>query len=664
MIRLHRIALSWPDGYRLEIECQKTKAGPPLEHSLPINGYESANLEDPSSTAIFTPLSYEDDPEGLYESIRLQENTDYFLSISLPGTISEISQRWEQSKSPATGWPFVNPRLSRSLKLGRSRYWQQEILRGAPVVTIGASINFASFVGVVDLSFDENHRFAAEVATSKLDYFKDFKSLLGDISEDIVELILEVDNVAGLRFEAAEPREVAPSVLLFHLRRLMAPDALPLAVETIIRNPQTQLVESTKLIHPSHAANIDPAEVVNLAPVLPYNEWGPAADLFLGWSPLLLPEKEKTDILDTPENRYVKNFLTDLSNTCHWLKDVLIKAGKVSSGREVHYWEEMVDDWLGWQSWKEVGPLSHIPSNSQVLLRRSGYREILEASISLQYGLSLPWERGLEIAGALGDIRPIYELYEYWCFFALRKVLRNICGHEADKPGSFYESSKKSLHINLRKGRASRLRFTYSAGSNKARVSLFYNRLFNRNQFLKGKDGSYSTAFRPDFSILVAVGRQKHWLHFDAKYSLNLEEWKRQIGSSRAPAAGEERDADNAAVGGSEVFAADEVEQVEDLELYNKRDLYKMHTYRDAILKTRGTYILFPSTITDSIVYVRHPDTAYREKFTIPSIGAFPLTPQFKDDQMASLVSFLNRVFSEFTQSTSQYAEEDGLHRA
>ena len=52
---------------------------------------------------------------------------------------------------------------------------------------------------------------------------------------------------------------------------------------------------------------------------------------------------------------------------------------------------------------------------------------------------------------------------------------------------------------------------------------------------------------------------------------------------------------------------------------YIDGDLYKMHTYKDAILKTEGAYVFYPGNKCEIF--------RVSENETIPSVGAFPLTP-------------------------------------
>ena len=69
---------------------------------------------------------------------------------------------------------------------------------------------------------------------------------------------------------------------------------------------------------------------------------------------------------------------------------------------------------------------------------------------------------------------------------------------------------------------------------------------------------------------------------------------------------------------------------------YKDGDIYKMHTYKDAILRSEGAYILYPG---DSSKVFRGVED---EK--IPSVGAFPLTPGKLGEEENELASFIKAV--------------------
>jgi hypothetical protein len=85
--------------------------------------------------------------------------------------------------------------------------------------------------------------------------------------------------------------------------------------------------------------------------------------------------------------------------------------------------------------------------------------------------------------------------------------------------------------------------------------------------------------------------------------------------------------------------------------LYRREDLFKMHTYRDEILSTRGAYILFPGDGVGMRMegktqnfFIRHP-SAFRgpAAHSFPSVGAFDLCPGRDGTQSPVLKKFLNR---------------------
>ena len=70
---------------------------------------------------------------------------------------------------------------------------------------------------------------------------------------------------------------------------------------------------------------------------------------------------------------------------------------------------------------------------------------------------------------------------------------------------------------------------------------------------------------------------------------------------------------------------------------YKAGDIYKMHTYKDAILETRGAYIFYPGD--------KNKIFRVDEDKEIPSVGAFPLTPGKEGKEEEELEDFLNAVF-------------------
>ena len=126
---------------------------------------------------------------------------------------------------------------------------------------------------------------------------------------------------------------------------------------------------------------------------------------------------------------------------------------------------------------------------------------------------------------------------------------------------------------------------------------------------------------------------QLSYLHFDAKYRIEKI---------------------------TELFGSDEsVEQELDEEqtigkstnTYKRADLYKMHTYNEAIKKTVGSYVLYPGTDSGA--------TFKRYHELLPGVGAFSLRPKLINDEIIvlgeeSLASFLSDVFKHQSSKFSQ----------
>lgn len=147
--------------------------------------------------------------------------------------------------------------------------------------------------------------------------------------------------------------------------------------------------------------------------------------------------------------------------------------------------------------WREVGALTQIPANSQTLLRKRGYKDLLRYDLSLRMAMDLAWNDGAQLSDGLsGDIRPVNQIYEYWCFFCLREILLSLCTEVGG--GNFLTVSKDGLKVRLTKGARSECRFEFT-GTNGARVlvSLFFNRRFRRPKTPQSAwEGSYTVSTR------------------------------------------------------------------------------------------------------------------------------------------------------------------------
>ena len=74
---------------------------------------------------------------------------------------------------------------------------------------------------------------------------------------------------------------------------------------------------------------------------------------------------------------------------------------------------------MGHPIFADLGPLHHLPLASQVLLRRDGYREMLDLWRRFHQArrpLFAPLQHAM-------DVRDVATLYEFWVFFALMEEI-------------------------------------------------------------------------------------------------------------------------------------------------------------------------------------------------------------------------------------------------
>ena len=632
-IALHSVSIRYASGALLEIEWTSGVAG---QDVVLQNGFsfERCTLETQPGINAFGdifPIAWRPERYALFEPLQLREETEYAIDVTLPGSIAGHSQRWEDDHS----WPLRG--LEKVYSSDPPRRWREE---GGHIV-IGGRLNFRSYAGVAEFRLSTQDVLRVEVAPKKLAYFDDFRELLESVASEFVELVLQLDAPTSAPFGLTDVRARRSLVLLFHLRRIFADSALPAAIDQILNRPHSSLKtrdrsESLVGVYPEDAYQI--TERGELFDVV---RGGLLARLFGGFTPRELLVRHRVETADTAENRYVKNFLEVIRQDLDELAESLRKA-ESHALNEVFDWRTTVDDWLSDPLWRDVERLQGIPTNSQVLQRRTGYRDVLAADASLQAGIEIPWKRGEELADGLdGTLRPVSELYQYWCFFILRRLIASLCDAVGKEKGELIVEAANTLELQLRAGFESRIEFLYTTGDGgAAKVTLFYNKTFAVRSANDQWDGSYAGEYVPDYSLMISLAKDLgpvvHWLHFDAKYRLSIRPGMQSVATEGIS-----------------------VEPVPSVDILPRPDtLEQMHAYRDALLGSRGAFVLYPG---DDIrqVFVRQPRSS-RQK-GLPAVGAFPLRPGGPGAQQEELRAFLKQALETVASAQGPYQEETGF---
>jgi hypothetical protein len=274
--------------------------------------------------------------------------------------------------------------------------------------------------------------------------------------------------------------------------------------------------------------------------------------------------------LDTPENRFVRHFVRQLVVAA----EVLVSQPwwhKVEPGRNAQI--QAITDSLRrtyhHPMFDDVGPMHHLPLSSQVLLRREGYRTLLTLWRLFHRARRPLFARCRQAI----EVRDIATLYEVWAFFALIEEIQL----------ALDKKPQLELQTSAEHGLTWRARARFGGAG-----TLVYNRGFRQ-------PNSYSVSLRPDFSWKRGVRLE---VVLDAKFRLNrLPSW-------------DEEDSPQATA--------------------KRADLYKMHTYRDA-LGVRAAVAVYPGT--EGVFFHRQPgkdaSITLRDLLSghVSGIGAIPMKP-------------------------------------
>lgn len=583
-------------------------------------------------------ILFKNDPDGTFESIRLFEETDYQVVISLPFPKERCLEHRQQNNQEV--FPFSNPRLIDVIKVIAPSFWVEA---SSDTTKIVGFFNAGSYVGTVDLTFyDGFHQCSIDVMSAKIGYETEFKTLLSEITQYHINLAFDVETSAGVLLQGTSNQQPDLFTALFHLRRLMSSTELPDAVETVLQMPMQLLQMEEQWTQLGSPIDPKPSQIVKHLPRIKWREGGSLAGVFSGYTPDYLPTLARQETYDIPENRFVKAFLEELLDLLEQLRESCLRERRSRSLQEIQSWQEIVNDWLSSDLWREVGNLSTVPSNSQRLQRSTGYRDIYRANIELREALRLPWNEPEERrdSSPIGSLKPIYKLYEYWCYFVVRGILEELYG--ADLTGGRNLLVQRNNSVAMRLENASNAcRSVFQLPTPlEGQVYLFYNRKFLPQSEPEWGEwsGSYSVEFNPDISIAIQANGLTHWVSFDAKYRLERLWWITSSQSSQS-----------------------QLDDEKEMRDFKQTDLNKMHTYRDAILGTRGAYILFPGIPSEGDQlppYVRHKSPPNR-LLDVPSVGAFRLRPSSDLTQRNYLCSFIGALIGKLA-TTETYVEEYG----
>lgn len=472
-----------------------------------------------------------------------------------------------------------------------------------------ALVNFGDYVGLLDLAGG-----ICEIRSHKLDS-KGFDNLLLEISARIANLPFDVNSPTFVPFSRDVTDERDRLYQAFVYLRWAMWSSSPSLFEswaTISADPHRVLVREERRETPWDARGVTPRTLERIASHP--EDWveldsdSPLSSTALARAltddsgrahfPREVVEVIAEPTLDTPENRFARHFLS----TAHELVErFLVVLGQQSAvdldltadadklAQELRVMQQA-------PFLREVGDLRSFPAQSQVLQKRTGYRELLLHFHALSLASRYP------ISAA--DLTRIIEtksaslLYEYWCFFEMAEQIRRL----GLRPLHGVPVRGGEMSATLNEG----IKLVFEDG-----VELHYNRSFSRSNT---QWRSYSVTLRPD--IVLKVGDTLHL--FDAKF--RIDRWAVEDFEPDA-AANEAVENDDRAGRASAIW-------------WKNADIHKMHAYRDALgcdgANVATVRVLYPGT--QEVFYPSQPGG-------VEGVGAVPLMPGGRADELRSVVA-------------------------
>ena len=568
-----------------------------IQHFISLNNIPEVNEPDN-----LTPIQYCPDIGANFAKLMFLEETEYQILFESKDAKASFDVLHSLTKINENHFkPF-------RFELGDNKKYK-----------IAGTLNFRSYVGKSFLDVRKNNinsiKIPIEVRSKKIDYFNQYSAMIADLSQHSLSLIFEVNSPLYQEFELDSRQKETYYEDFMFLEYLFREDNLPSIFEYLSKNLHSQLKNHTETVPISFAANVNQNTLKNILS-RPNNLVEVNSDLEIvqklkGFIPMEIEQTKHEDIIDIPENRFFKYFLELIRDLIEKLlensKEGYINDKLLSFREEVEYY-------LSNKFFNHISTMEYVPFNSQILQKKEGYREIFQYFLMLEFSFRLSWN---EVNNQFkGFEKKLSELYEYWCYFKMLKVLNDL----SIKKISFedvFKINKDNWSISIKKGIGSRKKFKLLINDHKIDVELFYNLRFSDNP----KYRSYSLAFKPDYTLRIKIGDEFNYIHFDAKYRSELEivDFYEKIGS------------DNQLE--EEIDERDELEEKE--YVFKDGDIYKMHTYKDSILMTEGSYVLYPGNKTKQF---------FESDMIIPSVGAFSLTPGNEDFEENNLEIFIKEV--------------------
>ena len=537
------------------------------------------------------------DSSSFLSSLRLLENTKYSWAL-LSGTAGKpISEAKPHDKLSNLTWGSSNNKIGHE---GNS---------------IG-TFNFKNFLGSAVIRLDGETYVQVESTSLKIGYEDEYLRMLKDLTEEVLDQIVDIASITSAHLKAGSPANKENAFGKYILLKAALPlNRLKSSCAIIKSKTHTNLISSHKWL-PASAANgryamQDPISRMRWA----NSESGYPGDRRL--KPAEVLEDKRLESVDTPPNQFARFALRQFKDACELIHKKASRYGKIHAADAKAYAEEC-GRLLRLSPFKECADIRTIPFESQVLQKRPGYRELFRAWITSNIGLSIKELSSQGLLSPEAENRDAPKLYELWLISHLKKALKEI---SKDKMIIHEELPYKDKEqVKIFKSTSDPLCIVRSEKN--LLIALYYNRSFKA----KGKPGahnpSYSVELKPDYTIEILQPERS-----GETFVTDLESYIK-LRDASSPSRRPEAAGNTSYIHFDAKFRINNVRELseDDPTKAKPADIYKMHTYNEAIYGTVTSIILYPGKAPNE---KRGQEDAIYTKFTdlVPGVSALAVRP-------------------------------------
>ena len=536
---------------------------------------------------------------------------------------------------------------------GDYHFKEHELIRPSKSSPSRGWIKTGIHVGSLTLTVTNDADFVAEVSfevrSVKMDYRKDYKTMLHDITSHFTDLVMMQGAPVTQRFEVDVNEDSRTLYQQFaFMKSLVDSEEFEGALNKILYNPihkWTGTIIEKDICSIKKLGRQELKQIASNKNRLPLGEGITIGD-HIDSVPRRLSVSYKKDTVDVTENRFVKFVLQSFSSFCSIIQQCKNASPRLKTEAELT--ANKLTGWLSRSFFLDVSNLQTMTLNSPALQRKEGYREVLQAWMMSKLAAQITWKGGDNVYQA--GKRNVAALYEYWVFFKLLDIVKETFHLELTEEDEkkLVKTDKDHINLELKQGHMKMIGGQFREASRTLNVRLYYNRTFSTSDQLD-KSGSWTTAMRPDYTLSIWSGNIKEneaeeqdlivHIHFDAKYKLNrilLNE--RELDDTHTF---EDEDAELS----EEDLLMNQEKKEEEKGIYKRVDLLKMHAYKDAIRRTSGAYILYPGSENKSL-------KGFHE--ILPGLGAFCLSPNSIEKDSKEIEHFLHDILEHMLNRASQ----------